>query len=249
MAVAIHHKTVVGIFNSVADAQEAVRDLESQGISRTDISIVANQHAARYENVNKADRDKATDVVADAGIGAAIGGVGGLLLSAAGAVTIPMIGPVLAAGPIAAALAGAGIGAAAGGLIGALTDSGVPAEEAKYYAEGVRRGDVLVTVKTDEQRVNQVCSILDRHNAVDVDERVRHWHDRGWPGYREDARPFSDEELFSERGYYRVPPAGTGNLSSGIDTSGGPAGKTLHDQVEDAREAERRRRSRVYDRY
>ena len=82
------------------------------------------------------DRDKASDVVADAGIGAAIGGVGGLLLSAAGALTIPVIGPILAAGPIAAALTGAGIGAAAGGLIGALTESGVPEEDAEILCRG-----------------------------------------------------------------------------------------------------------------
>ena len=145
MAIANQTKTIVGVFNSVQDANAAVSELETQGISRDDISVVANKNATGYDTMD--DRDKASDVIADAGIGAAIGGVGGLLLSAAGALTIPVIGPILAAGPIAAALTGAGIGAAAGGLIGALTESGIPEEDAKYYAEGVRRGDVLVTVK------------------------------------------------------------------------------------------------------
>jgi hypothetical protein len=167
--------------------------------------------------MDAADRDKASDVVADAGIGAAIGGVGGLLLSAVGALTIPVIGPILAAGPIAAALTGAGIGAAAGGLIGALTESGVPEEHARYYAEGVRRGDVLVTVRTDNSRTDTVCDILDQHNAVDVDDRVRNWKDRGWDGYRDDAKPLEADELRQERGYYNTTGTLTGESGIGVD--------------------------------
>ena len=217
MAIASDTRTVVGVFNSVADAQAAVRDLEAQGISRDEISIVANKNAVGYDTMDAADRDKASDVVADAGIGAAIGGVGGLLLSAAGALTIPVIGPILAAGPIAAALTGAGIGAAAGGLIGALTESGVPEEHARYYAEGVRRGDVLVTVRTDNSRTDRVCDILDAHNAVDVDDRVRNWKDRGWDGYRDDAKPYDPDELKRERTYYNTTGTLTGESGIGVD--------------------------------
>lgn len=217
MAIASDTRTVVGVFNSVGDAQAAVRDLEAQGISRDEISIVANKNAVGYDTMDAADRDKASDVVADAGIGAAIGGVGGLLLSAAGALTIPVIGPILAAGPIAAALTGAGIGAAAGGLIGALTESGVPEEHARYYAEGVRRGDVLVTVRTDNSRTDSVCDIMDAHNAVDVDDRVRNWKDRGWDGYRDDATPYDPDELKRERTYYNTTGTLTGESGIGVD--------------------------------
>lgn len=298
MAIASETRTVVGVFNSVSDAQGAVRELESEGISRSDISLVANKNAVGYDTMDAGDRDKASDVVADAGIGAAIGGVGGLLLSAAGAITIPVIGPILAAGPIAAALAGAGIGAAAGGLIGALTESGVPEEDAKYYAEGVRRGDVLVTVKAQGTRADHVSDVLDRHNAVDVDDRVGNWRERGWSGYSNEATPYTEDQLREERGYY----AGntlTGSTGIGVDrarsgsdvgdrmrnatsssNAGNPnqgnvgdrtkdalgeAGRDLkefgrdtkdaltgktgtqpHDRQEEMREAERRRRSRVY---
>ncbi|HYI92028.1 MAG TPA: hypothetical protein VEX68_00660 [Bryobacteraceae bacterium] len=202
MAIANQTKTIVGVFNSVQDANEAVSDLEALGISRGEISVVANKNATGYDTMD--DRDKASNVVADAGIGAAIGGVGGLLLSAAGALTIPVIGPILAAGPIAAALTGAGIGAAAGGLIGALTESGIPEEDAKYYAEGVRRGDVLVTVHTDESQAERVCDVLDRHDAVDVDDRVQNWKSRGWSGWSETNTPYSPTDLMSERGYYQT---------------------------------------------
>jgi hypothetical protein len=220
MAIANDTRTVVGVFNSVQDAQAAVRELESMGVSRESVSIVANKNAVGYDSMDAADRDKASDVVADAGIGAAIGGVGGLLLSAAGAITLPVIGPILAAGPIAAALTGAGIGAAAGGLIGALTESGIPEEHAKYYAEGVRRGDVLVTVRAEERRADQVCDILDRHNAVDVDERVQNWRDRGWSGYQTDAKPYTNDELRTERSYYGTGYTGgtlTGREGIGVD--------------------------------
>jgi len=215
MAIASDTRTVVGVFNSVSDAQSAVRELEAEGISRDHISLVANKNATGYDTMDPADRDKASDVVADAGIGAAIGGVGGLLLSAAGAITIPVIGPILAAGPIVAALTGAGIGAATGGLIGALTESGVPEEQAHYYAEGVRRGDVLVTVRAEGSRADRISDILDRNHAVDVDERVSDWRNRGWSGYNTDASPYTDEELRTERERYRTGSAITG--TSGLD--------------------------------
>lgn len=222
MAIANQTKTIVGVFNSVQDAHAAVGELQAQGISRDDISVVANKNASGYDAME--DRDKTSDVVADAGIGAAIGGVGGLLLSAAGALTIPVIGPILAAGPIAAALTGAGIGAAAGGLVGALTESGVPEQDAKYYAEGVRRGDVLVTIRTDEAHADRVCDVLDRHDAIDVDDRVQNWRSRGWNGWNDTAQPYSSEELQRERGYYRAgkDPAVTGQVG-GIGHEGLPA--------------------------
>jgi len=207
---------VVGVFNSVSDAQSAVRELESVGIARDHVSLVANKNAVGYDTMDAADRDKASDVVADAGIGAALGGVGGLLLSAAGAITIPVIGPILAAGPIAAALTGAGIGAATGGLIGALTESGIPEDDAKHYAEGVRRGDVLVTVRAEPSMADQVSEILDRNHAVNVDERVSDWKNRGWSGYSNTASPYTDDELRQEREYYRSN-RGTLTGHTGID--------------------------------
>jgi len=229
MAIGNQTKTIVGVFNSVQDAHAAVRELEAQGISRDEISVVANKNATGYDAMH--DRDKTSDVVADAGIGAAIGGVGGLLLSAAGALTIPVIGPVLAAGPIAAALTGAGIGAAAGGLVGALTESGVPEEHAKYYAEGVRRGDVLVTVRSDDMNTERVCDVLDHHGAIDVDDRVQNWKQRGWSGWNDTAQPYTSDELRHERSYYRAgkDPAVSGQVG-GI---GHEALPTPHDERHD----------------
>ncbi|MBC8166314.1 MAG: hypothetical protein H7Y20_10630 [Bryobacteraceae bacterium] len=230
MAIASDTRTVVGVFNSVSDAQSAVRELESQGILRDDISLVANKNATGYDTMDPVDRDKASDVVADAGIGAAIGGVGGLLLAAAGAITLPVIGPILAAGPIVAALTGAGIGAATGGLIGALTESGIPETHAQHYAEGVRRGDVLVTVKAVGEKAEMASRILDQHNAIDVEDRVQDWQSRGWSGYSPDATPYTDEELRSERSRYT---AGTLTGLSGIGVDRARAGNDMGDSLKE----------------
>lgn len=204
MAITTASKTVVGIFDSMTEAENAVRALESAGISRDDVSVVANKHTAgSAETVGSGTATTATtsNVATDAGIGAALGGVGGLLLAFAG-LAVPGIGPILAAGPIIAALGGAGIGAVAGGIIGALTEAGVPEDEAHYYAEGVRRGQVLVTVKTDETRADQARQILDSNNAVDVEGRASAWRDRGWSGHNPGAEPLSADELRREQDYY-----------------------------------------------
>src|SRR5947207_11774476 len=100
-----------------------------------------------------------------AGVGAVVGGLGGLLLGL-GALAIPGIGPIIAAGPLVAALGGAAAGAAVGGLIGALTKMGVPEEEAHIYAEGVRRGGTLVTVTADDANTDTIVSVLNGHGAV-----------------------------------------------------------------------------------
>lgn len=194
-------RTVVGVFTSMNDAQSAFEKLEAEGFSRDEISLIANKAEAGHGAHSEATAaDKGSDIAADAGIGAAIGGVGGLLLSFAG--LIPGIGPIVAAGPIIAALGGAGIGAAAGGITGALTETGVPEDVARHYAEGVRRGDVLITVRASGARASRAAEILDHSGAVDIDGRISAWRSRGWTGFDPNAAPLSADELRREREYY-----------------------------------------------
>jgi hypothetical protein len=184
-------KTVVGMMENIDVAQAVVRDLVSAGIRREDIGFMANQ---KHTIPSSADLNEsegtsaASGALAGAGAGAALGGIGGLLLAVA-PLAIPGVGPIIAAGPIAAALTGAGIGAVAGGLIGGLTNLGVPEEQAHYYAEGVRRGGILVTVAAEsEARAADAVGIMKRHGAVDIDQRSAEWKRQGWKGRFEAQR-------------------------------------------------------------
>lgn len=98
--------------------------------------------------------------------GGVVGGVAGLVVGIMG-LTIPGVGPIIAAGPIAAALARAGAGAIAGGLIGGLVHIGVSEEHAHYYAESVRRGRALDTVRAQDSEAERAAQIMRLHGAVE----------------------------------------------------------------------------------
>jgi uncharacterized protein (TIGR02271 family) len=205
--------TIVGLFDTFPAAQAAVQDLVSTGIPRDDISLTSNNATGEHTLEGHAGHGNhaGSGAATGAGIGAVVGGVGGVL-AGLGMLAIPGIGPILAAGPIAAALAGAGIGAVAGGMIGALVGMGIPEEDAHAYAEGVRRGGTLVTVAADDAHAGPVSDILNRHGAVDIDTRAAEWRGRGWGGFRHDAQPLSGADIIREREYAT---AGTQNLKPG----------------------------------
>lgn len=197
-------KTVVGVFDTLQAAEDLVVKLEQAGIPRNDISVVANRDVSGTDATAASDKSTASrgsTVAGNAGVGAALGGVGGLLLSFA-ALAVPGVGPVLAVGPIVGALSGAGIGAVAGGIIGALTESGIPEEEAHYYAEGIRRGHVLVIVRASGAEAELAREVMDAQGAVDVEGRVKSWRERGWSSYNPGAEPLSADEIRREREYY-----------------------------------------------
>jgi hypothetical protein len=180
-------KTVVGYFDQLTQAQRAIERLVDNGFLRDHISLVASdpneEYAEAYRATSSADTGEISSTVAGATTGAVMGGIGGLLVGI-GALAIPGIGPVIAAGPLATMLLGVGVGAAAGGLIGALIDVGIPEEEAKYYAEGLRRGGVVVTVSTED------AQIMESEGAVNIDRRVEEWRQSGWTGYDPTAAPY-----------------------------------------------------------
>ncbi|MDI7925088.1 general stress protein [Ferirhizobium litorale] len=195
-------RTVTGLFDHYSDAMSAVEELRATGISDSDISIVANNAEGRYKD---GDNDAAEGAGTGAGIGAAVGGVGGLL-TGLGIMAIPGVGPVVAAGWLAAtaagAVAGAVVGGAAGGLIGALTESGVDERDAHVYAEGVRRGGTLVTAKVDESRAVEAEAILQRSNWVDLPTRRTAYEGEGWTAFDDAADPYSKAEIDAERNRY-----------------------------------------------
>jgi hypothetical protein len=194
-------KTVTGLFDDYSDARSAVSRLEAAGVPSDDISIVSNR-SGRVDGESNAGEGAATG----ASIGAAVGGAGGLL-TGLGLMAIPGVGPVVAAGWLAATAAGAAAGAvaggAAGGLIGALTKSGVSEEDAHLYAEGIRRGGTLVTARVDEARASEAQSILQGSNWVDPVERRRAYNEQGWTKFDDTLDPYAPEQIEEERNRYR----------------------------------------------
>jgi len=203
-------RTITRLFNSHNEAMAAVSDLEQAGVDRDDISIVAsnadNWHDGHEHK--RADVDGDNDAAEGAGKGAATGGViggGAGLLAGLGMLAIPGVGPVVAAGWLIStavgAVAGAAVGGATGGLLGALKDAGHTDEEAQVYAEGVRRGGTLVSVRAPDDRAAEIGSLLDRA-GVDATLRGEAYRQEGWTGYDADAPAYSAEEVARERSRY-----------------------------------------------
>ena len=185
-------KTVTAFFESYEDASDAVRRLEAAGIAHKNVSLVANNKDDKYThhtNGRMLDRDTGdTDTDDAAGTGATVGtlaGGGAGLLAGLGMLAIPGLGPVVAAGWLVSTLVGAGAGAAIGGLAGALVGAGVDENDAHAYAEGVRRGGALVTVRAQEAEVDRIVDILDDEGTVDFDQREESWRGEGWTGRNE----------------------------------------------------------------
>jgi hypothetical protein len=181
-------KTVVGTYDNIQNAYAVANDLITAGYSRSDISIIANDSKSEYSpyiDTSKVDTtyvNRDGDVAAGAGIGAVIGGLGGLLVGL-GALAIPGVGPVIAAGPLLAALTGAGVGAVAGGIVGALVDLGIPDEDANLYAEGLSRGNVLVIAQVPDASANEVTRIMERSGLVDIRRQADTWRSSGWKAF------------------------------------------------------------------
>lgn len=155
-------KTVLGLFRTKEDAEDAVRELRNSGYNENEISIVARREG--NEGI-KGTRDEADNSIAGGTTtGGIIGGLAGLALGA-GALTIPGLGPIIAAGPLAGLLSGT----AAGGIAGGLIDWGIPGERGRYYEAKVREGRIMAAVRTSDDRVENAAEILRRNGAEEVE--------------------------------------------------------------------------------
>ena len=190
-------KTISGLFDDRTEAQNVMRELLDEGYAREDISMMAKEPETRekdkqvvVEYVEEEGREQVEDMAKGAGTGAAIGGAAGLLLGLT-SLAIPGIGPVLAAGPLAAAIAGAGLGGSIGGLLSGLTRLGVGNDDAHSLAEGVRRGATLVSVNVPDKDTEMVIGLMKRHGAIEIDKRASQWREEGWRGFEDAAADLS----------------------------------------------------------
>lgn len=171
--------TLSRLYEDATTARRVVDDLQAAGLPEDDLGIISPSHVDRMENagtentgdVIDRDRDGIDDRSEAAGKGAALGGAAGLL-AGLGAMMVPGIGPVVAAGWAATAIATTLAGGAAGGALGALIQGGVSENDAAQYAEGVRRGGTLVTIRVMGKDRADYERILEA-NGIARDRSVR----------------------------------------------------------------------------
>lgn len=159
---------VFGIYASRTAAEEAVDALRTAGFRNTDISALFpdNQGSKDFahEKSTKAPEGTATGAASGAVVGGVLGWLAGI-----GALAIPGIGPLIAAGPIMAALAGAGAAGMIGGIVGALVGMGIPEYEAKRYEGRIKNGGILLSVHCDTSEwITRAKDILKNTGAEDI---------------------------------------------------------------------------------
>jgi hypothetical protein len=153
-------KAVVGLFSDLKLAEQSVKQLRANGFSTEEINIISKDKHQSGQTTELTD-----DSIMDGTMtGGAIGGVGGLLLGA-GALAIPGIGPIIAAGPIAATISGA----ISGGIAGGLIDWGIPSEKSEVYSDQVSSGSTLAVIKTTEAKVAQAIQVLTTTGATNIE--------------------------------------------------------------------------------
>jgi hypothetical protein len=159
---------VFGIYRDRDGVEEAVDALRQAGFRNTDISVLFPENQGTKDFAHEKNTKAPEGTAAGAGTGAVIGGTLGWL-AGIGALAIPGVGPLIAAGPIVAALTGVGVGGAIGGLTGALIGMGIPEYEAKRYEGRVKEGGILLSVHSDNSDwTKKAKEILERTGADDI---------------------------------------------------------------------------------
>ena len=162
-------KSIVGIAKTNLQVERTIDEIQEDAlIPVSEISVLMPDSSAEPE-LGAVKTGKAPEAASAGAItGGVVGGTLGLL-AGIGTLAIPGLGPIIAAGPIMAALGGAAAGAAAGGVVGALVGLGIPEFEAKVYEERLKAGGYLVAVQVQNNEVADICrDIMKRNNLSDV---------------------------------------------------------------------------------
>lgn len=161
-------KSVFGIYLTRSDVESVGAALRDAGFSSSDVSVLFPEDLGAKELATEKSTKAPEGAAVGAGSGAAVGGVLGWLVGV-GAVVIPGIGPVVAAGPLVAALAGIGVGGALGGFTGALIGVGIPEYEAKRYEGRVLNGGILLAVHCEtSEEIKRAKGLMEITGAEDI---------------------------------------------------------------------------------
>src|SRR5678809_965619 len=159
---------VFGIYPSYETVDRGVDALRAAGYRNTDISVLFPENEGTKDFAHEKGTKAPEGATTGAGTGAVLGGALGWL-AGIGALAIPGVGPLIAAGPIMAALAGVGVGGAVGGIAGALIGMGIPEFEAKRYEGRIKEGGILLAVHCDDSDwTKKAKEILENTGAQDV---------------------------------------------------------------------------------
>ena len=160
--------SVFAVYATREQVERTVDALRTKGFRATDVSVLWPENVGSKDLAHEMHTKAPEGATAGAGTGAIIGGTLGWL-AGIGALAIPGIGPLIAAGPIVAALAGAGAVGALGGITGALAGLGIPEYEAKRYEGRVRKGGILLSVHADDsQWAKRGREVLNETGAEDI---------------------------------------------------------------------------------
>src|SRR6478736_392441 len=169
-------KSVIAIVETQIQAERIVDELQQRGVPSGDVSVLFPDKRGTKNFAHEHNTKAPEGAIAGVGAGGVVGGTLGLL-AGIGALAIPGVGPLIAAGPLMAALSGAAAGAAVGGIAGGLIGMGVPEFEAKSYDGKIRNGNILIFFHTDrsdsEKRAKQIFEANGAHDiAVTGDANV-----------------------------------------------------------------------------
>jgi hypothetical protein len=160
------HPLVVATFPDLSQAAVAARKLHAAGLSPDQLSVISRNHDEESEYAVQIGGTPGTEIE-DSRAAARFGELSGYLLAAI-ALVLPGIGPIVAAGPLAAGL-GEAAGHAAGGIATALHGAGIPADRAEALEAAVESGAILLAVHTVQPRIDEVRAILEAADATEIE--------------------------------------------------------------------------------
>jgi hypothetical protein len=162
-------RAVIGIVETNTQVQAVLELLRKAGITQESVSVLMPDRRRTRDFAHEHHTKAPEGAIAGVGAGGAVGGAVGLL-AGLGAIAVPGVGPLLAAGPVMAALSGAAVGAGVGGIAGALVGAGVPEIEAKVYAGKLLGGNILLAVHVESAEHERTArEVLRAAGAHDVD--------------------------------------------------------------------------------
>ncbi|HEX5426467.1 MAG TPA: hypothetical protein VFW94_23155 [Candidatus Acidoferrales bacterium] len=158
--------TVFGIYLRYQDMERGIDRLKAEGFLNTDISVLLPENVGPGP-LAPAKRNRAERAAAGGFSGALVGGTLGWL-AGIGVIAIPGFGPLLAAGPILAALAGLGVGGTVAGVAGALMGTGIPEKEAAKYEGQLKKGAIMISVYAEANSAERAQQVLLSTGAGDI---------------------------------------------------------------------------------